>query len=179
MRVLALTGTPGTGKTTVARGLADEVTVVDANDLAERVDAVDDHDEARDAALVDEHRLEQRARQALPDEGRVLVEGLLAHRCDPDAVVLLRCHPDELGARLADRNWPQAKVEENVMAETLDALVPEIEAPARELDTTDRSPADVHAIVDSVLAEGSLDRPELDPLGTADWTDTLAAEGAP
>lgn len=178
MRVLALTGVPGTGKTAIAHELADDVTVLPANDLAAEVDAIEGTDATRSAEVVDEARLAERARDALPG-GRVLVEGHLAHHCDPDGVVLLRCHPDELRERLAERDWPPAKIDENAMAETLDALVPEIEPPARELVTTDRTVDEAAAIVRSVLEEGSLDVDGLQPLGTADWTDTLAAGGTP
>lgn len=167
--MVALTGVPGTGKTTVARHLADAFTVVEARRLAEEAGAVEGRDEARDADVVDHERLRQSAREHLP-EGRVLVEGVLAHHCDPDAVVLLRCHPDPLRERLAARDWPQAKVDENVMAETLDALVPEIHVElAWELDTTDRDPQAVAEAV-RALVDGAREGP---PLGTADWTDTL------
>lgn len=176
MRVLALTGVPGTGKTTIAGHLGDEITVVDANELAHRLDAVEGTDEDRQAELVDEARLGEQAHQALPDEGLVVVEGHLSHHCDPDAVILLRCHPSELADRLDERGWPPAKVEENRMAETLDALVPEIGRPARELDTTELDPEQAAAILEQILAEGSLDVEGLDELGTADWTGDLAEE---
>ncbi len=177
MRVIGLTGVPGTGKTTTAARLSEEIAVVDANELAGQVDAIDGEDEDRQSALVDEARLADRARDALP-EGPVVVEGHLAHHCSPDAVVLLRCHPEELRDRLAGRGWPEAKVEENVMAETLDALVPEIHAPARELDTTDIDPRDAARTLATVLEEQDLDVAGLESLGTADWTDTLHAEGS-
>lgn len=179
MRVIGLTGVPGTGKTATAASLGDEVAVVDANEVAAAVDAIEGEDPDRGAQIVDQHRLTERARDALP-EGRVLVEGHLAHHCDPDAIVLLRCHPDELRARLAERAWPEAKVRENVMAETLDALVPEVQEtgrPARELDTTALEPSEVARVVLDVFETGSMDVDALEEPGTVDWTDTLAPEG--
>lgn len=175
MRVIALTGVPGTGKTTIANHL-DDVAVVDANDLAHEVDAVEGRDDQRDAEIVDEQRLAERALEALP-EGPVLVEGHLAHHCDPDLVLLLRCHPDELRDRLAERGWSKAKVEENVMAEALDALVPEIHAePAREVDTTGEDPETLAARIRGLFTGDPLNRDWLDPIGQADWTATIAGE---
>ncbi len=172
MTLLALTGVPGTGKTTVAKHLAPHVPVHDANQLAHAVDAIDGYDEARDADIVDEQRFSERAREELPDETLVL-EGALSHHVDADAVVLLRCHPDELRARLAHRDWPPEKIDENVMAETLDALVHEIDAPrAWEIDTTGTDPERVAQLVLGLLDETE-PGDEVDPLGTADWTDTL------
>lgn len=171
-RVLALTGVPGTGKTAVAEALDERFTVVQARDLAERVDAIEGHDEARGADVVDHERLQAKAREALPD-GRVLVEGVLAHHCDPDAVVVLRCDPEVLRERLASRDWPAEKVDENVMAETLDAIVAEVATePAWEIDTTETQPEEVAAIVEA-LAEGETSPEGADPVGTADWTDRL------
>jgi adenylate kinase len=173
-RVVALTGVPGTGKTAAAAHLDDDLPVVAARELAERADAVEGRDEERDADVVDHARLAERAREVLPD-GPVLVEGVLAHHADPDGVVLLRCHPDELRARLEGRDWPPQKVDENVMAETLDALVPEVDAdPAWEIDTTDRTAEDVADEVRRLL-DGEAEAP---PPGTVDWTDTLVGEPA-
>lgn len=173
--MIALTGVPGTGKTTAAQRLADDWTVVPANELTERVDAVDGYDEERDATIVDEEKLQKRARDALP-EGPVVVEGALSHHCDPDLVLVLRCHPQTLRERLRTRDWPKAKVEENVMAETLDAIPQEVEnVEAWEIDTTDLEPERVADLVDELLQDEP-PRALFDPLGSADWTSTL--EGA-
>lgn len=175
--VVALTGVPGTGKTTVARELDPRLSTVQARALAERVDAIEGRDEARGADVVDHERLAARAREALP-QGPVLVEGVLAHHCDPDVVVVLRCDPDVLEQRLASRDWPAAKVEENVMAETLDAIAAEVHIePAWEIDTTAREPAETAAIVEA-LADGEPAPEGADPLGTADWTDRLVGDPA-
>jgi adenylate kinase len=176
LRVIALTGVPGTGKTTLADHV-DDVSVLGANDLAREVDALGGHDDDRQAEIVDEAALAEGATDAYP-EGPVLVEGHLAHHCPADLVVLLRCHPDELRDRLATKGWSEAKIEENAMAETLDALVPEIEQrPAGELDTTDTEPARLAQTIEALFEDGG---PEavLDPLGTTDWTPTLE-EGPP
>lgn len=173
MRVIALTGVPGTGKTAIAHHVSG-VEIVDANALARQADAIEGEDEQRGAAVVDEQRLAQASQELLSSEGPLLVEGHLSHHCATDAVILLRCHPDELRRRLQQRDWSSAKIEENVMAETLDALVPEIQTrPAAELDTTDREAADLAKRVEELFTGETLEADWLDPLGTADWTHTI------
>jgi len=174
VRIVALTGVPGTGKTTIASALPDGITVVDARSVARELDAIEGEDARRGAQIVDESRLAEQAREVLPVDGPTLVEGVLAHHCAPHAVILLRCHPTELGRRLAKRDWDEAKLEENVMAETLDALVPEIVADrAREVDTTDADVAEIANRIAGLFTGKDLNADWNDPLGTADWSDTL------
>lgn len=134
MRV-AVTGTPGVGKTTVARRLAGE-RGVECVDVTERVreGASAGYDEKRDAPVADMDAL----RRSVPDDA--VLDGHLSHRLCPDHVVLLRCAPDVLRSRLEGRGWSERKVEENVRAEALDVTAAEafgVEAPVFEFDTTD------------------------------------------
>lgn len=179
MRVLALTGTPGTGKTTIADHLSERFTVVAANDLAEEVDAIAGRDDQRAAHIVDEGLLHDRARDALAQRAaeEIVVEGGLAHHCDPDLVVVLRCHPDQLRERLAPREWPLEKVEENVMAEILDVISTEVDTePAWELDTTDLGPGDGASYIAALFKGEDVSHPDLHPLGGVDWSHTLMGE---
>jgi len=100
---------------------------------------------------VDVHALAERW---TPPSGRVLVDGHLSHLLDVDAVVLLRCHPDTLAARLNERGYDAAKVRANVEWEMTsghwaELLEFEVEAPVLEVETTD---APVDALAENVLA---------------------------
>ena len=172
----ALTGTPGTGKTSIAR-LLRNATVVSDRQLAEAGGAVVAHDGARGADVIDEDQLAAIAREHLPEEGIVVVEGLLAHHVGPDATIVLRCHPDVLRERLAARGWSAAKVEENVMAEVLDATSHEVASPqAWSLDTTRTDAATCAALIDRLLTGDAVAADVLGPLGAFDWTDVLLRE---
>jgi len=97
---------------------------------------VDGDDEERDARIIDVDRW---AAEFVPVDG--FVEGHFAHLLPCDRVVVLRCRPDELKARLARRKYREAKIRENVEAEALDAcLIETVEEhdPSHifELDTT-------------------------------------------
>ena len=143
---IALTGVPGTGKTTVAAALAERHGwhVVALNDLARERGLLGPEDAARGSLVIDMDDLAEALNAeyatVLP---ALLVEGHFAHEMDVDLVVLLRCDPAVLVERLRARGWREEKVRENVEAEALDVLAHEVMgardeggAEAWELDVT-------------------------------------------
>ncbi|MCA1818537.1 MAG: adenylate kinase, partial [Halobacteriales archaeon] len=86
---------------------------------------------------------------------------------------VVRLDPDELRRRLASRDYPAAKVQENVEAEALDIILQEaLEAQPRrtvQRDGTRRSPEALYKSFAEVALE-SLKRPDLEPV---DWTERL------
>lgn len=173
-RVVALTGVPGTGKSTLAAELARRgVGVVDLNAFARARGLLREKDAARGAWIVDMDELAEALDGALEalDDALVVVEGHFAHEMDVDLVVLLRCDPLVLVERLRARGWSDAKVRENVEAEALDVLAHEVRAAgvrARELDVTAMG---VEESADAVLAIAEA-RPKAfkgKPVGSARW----------
>jgi len=92
---VAVTGTPGTGKTSATTLL--DGPVVHLNDLIREAGLWSDRDEDRDSLVADLDAV----REALGDWTGV-VESHLAHHLDADRVVVLRCHPDTLADRLRE-----------------------------------------------------------------------------
>jgi len=139
---VALTGTPGVGKTTVAQAAAIQGwNVVDVKAWAKRAGAVVGHDEQDAADVIDVDAL---AIAMPPDAGRTLFDGHLSHLLPVDVAWVLRCDPRILGDRLAARGYPAAKILENLEAEALDIILQEaLEHGARVIqrDGTRRSPA--------------------------------------
>jgi len=138
---LIITGTPGTGKTTVADLLSRE--------LNEPVIHVTDYIKANKLSsgtkdgelLVDTARL----RKALISEPGILESHLLCEFSLPDAIVIvLRCRPDELAKRMSKRGYSAQKVRENQEAEALDYCTQLAEQHYKkvfEVDTTGKSAA--------------------------------------
>jgi adenylate kinase len=135
-----ITGTPGTGKSMIGNELARRGhTVVPLTTTVGPY--VTGEDEDRDARIIDVDRW---AAEFVPVDG--FVEGHIAHLLPCDRIVVLRCRPDELKKRLAQRKYREAKIRENAEAEALDVcLIETVEAfdPLQifELDTTGRDAA--------------------------------------
>ena len=156
VRRLALTGVPGTGKSTIADALARRgIGVLDLNAFARARGLLREKDEARGAYLVDMDELADALHHALLalDDDVVVIEGHFAHEMDVHAIVLLRCDPLVLVERLRARGWREEKVRENVEAEALDVLafeVLETGVPAVELDVTGLSVEEAAAAVSRI-----------------------------
>ncbi|WP_049937002.1 adenylate kinase family protein [Haloplanus natans] len=146
---VAVTGTPGTGKTTATTLLDAEV--IHLNDLIREAGLWSERDDDRDSLVADLDAV----REAIGDWSGV-AESHLAHHFDADRVVVLRCRPDALADRLRERGADEAKATENAESEALDVILSE--AVDRhgldnvyEIDTTDRTPADVAADIEAVV----------------------------
>ncbi len=151
MRV-AVTGTPGTGKTTATDLVDADLPVVHLNDAIEEHGLYSAVDEERDSLVADLDAV-----RAWLDDREGVVESHLAHHLDADRVVVLRCRPDALEARLRDRGEPAAKARENAESEALDVILSEaVERHGRdavyEIDTTNREPAAVAREIEAVIA---------------------------
>jgi adenylate kinase len=130
-----ITGTPGTGKSMIGTELARRgYTVVPLTTTVGPY--VVGEDEDRDAQIIDVDRW---AAEFVPVDG--FVEGHIAHLLPCDKIVVLRCRPDELKKRLAQRKYREGKIRENAEAEALDVcLIETVEEfednQILELDTT-------------------------------------------
>jgi len=162
---VALTGTPGTGKSAVAARLARSISVVEVGELARQLGAARGRGRA---VTVDLPRL-RRALARSGGLGRVdVVVGHLAHLLPVSAAIVLRCHPVELGRRLRSAHRGSAvERHDNLVCEATDAIVQEAIGrglPVFEVDTTGRSIATVAAAVRRRILDGG--RPSV---GSVDW----------
>ncbi len=137
---VALTGTPGTGKSAVAAALGSRWRSLEVADLARRNGAA----RGRPGHVeVDLARLRRRLRAPSAWVGVDVVVGHLAHLLPVRDVVILRCDPAELERRLRRaRRGSAPDRRENVLAEATDVVLFETVKPGRriwEVDTTARS----------------------------------------
>ncbi|MBE0517458.1 MAG: adenylate kinase family protein [Methanophagales archaeon] len=177
--IIAITGTPGTGKTGVcnASGLA----CMDLNSVIAEQGFYTGVDAERGSLIADLAKLKEYVRSKEKEQKRLVIEGHLAHFLNPDVAIVLRANPLVLAGRLRQKGFPPQKIQENVEAETLDIILAEAVERCEvvyEVDTSGKSVEEVasllRAIIDAELEEEkererrSL-RERYKP-GSVDWT---------
>ncbi len=159
---IALTGTPGTGKTTVSRLLP--FRVIDINALVKSGLNLGE-DQERGCLNADMDAL-ARHLEELDIDSICILEGHFSHHF-ADWSIVLRLEPAQLRFRLESRGYSSKKIQENLEAEALDVILVEaVEMCDRvdEIDTTDKSPTDVAELINKII-EGNLRLPP----GQVDW----------
>jgi adenylate kinase len=143
--IIALTGTPGTGKSSVAKLLRKKFRVIDLNRLIVRKKFFKAYDKKRKCWVADLKKVEKYLKERLKESEDVIIESHLAHLLSPrliDIVIVLRCKPEELEKRLKRKKWNSEKIRENVEAEMIDLIAIEAEKlheKVFEIDTTSSS----------------------------------------
>ncbi|MFO7619102.1 MAG: adenylate kinase family protein [Thermoplasmata archaeon] len=161
---IALTGTPGTGKSSAANILAGRGFIVrTVEELARQHGAL----ETVDGELeVDTGKLSEALEE--PSEA-IIIEGHLAHHLPNGLCIILRCHPEEVRKRLLPRKYSREKLLENLEAEAIDIILTEaLETCGKvcEVDTSGMPPEKVADTIESII-NGEADK---HPPGKIDWS---------
>ncbi len=143
--IIAVSGTPGTGKTEAARALAGLLgwKLVALNDLASRKGLYSGYDRERKCKIVDISSIAREVEKLSGENNSMIVESHYAHDMPCDVAVILRTRPDELRKRLVKKRWLHRKIEENVEAEIMEICKSEALEQGRkviEIDTTGKRP---------------------------------------
>ncbi len=176
--LVALTGTPGTGKTSTADLLEQKgYHVVRLNILAQEQGFLDGIDKKRKTKLMDMTAMNSYVKKTYKTRDLVFFEGHASHLLSVDYVILLRCHPHELKKRLQKKKWNQRKIQENIEAEALDVILCEAvdrhpEKNIFEIDTTQHS---VDRIVSSIeeIIRNNFQPIKKYTIGMIDWSEDL------
>lgn len=165
------------GKTTVAKEVARKLGIryVNVAELAVSEGLIASYDAERRAHVIDEKAVKRRLRK-LASEGDAVVDTHVATAVPPelvDVAVVLRLDPRELKKRLEARDYPPAKVMENVQAEILDScLIEAVETfgveRTFEIDTTGKSTKQVVEEILRVVKERKGSKP-----GSVNWLEKL------
>ncbi|MDR2846092.1 MAG: adenylate kinase family protein [Candidatus Methanoplasma sp.] len=161
MVLIAITGTPGTGKSS----LSDELRkrgrrVLDVNEHIRSHGLLGDRDEGRDTFCVDVDGLNDSLGELRDMDEIIFLDSHLSHCVDSRAIIVLRCHPDELAKRLAARGYSEQKIMENVQAEVLDVILceaSESDIPVFEIDCTS-GPVSYSADAAEEIVDGNTDK---------------------
>jgi adenylate kinase len=172
MTSIFITGTPCTGKTTVASRLNGRL--IKINDLAISHGFVLGIDENKGYKVIDIDKLSSHVYAMIQNCPETLIfEGHLTHLCDgADMVIVLRVRPEILEGRLRERQYSDAKIRENLEAEALGVCTAEAyekySDKVYELDVSDLTVDETVDLVEDVIANGG-DY----PAGSVDFMDWL------
>ena len=116
--VILITGTPGVGKTTVAKQLAEalDALYVNLTNLAQTNNLVSDEDKERKTAIIDEKKMRQKISEMLStiDKSAVVIDGHYAAAVVPKhyvtKVFVLRRNPVELHMLMQKTGFSGAKL---------------------------------------------------------------------
>ncbi|MDY6930867.1 MAG: adenylate kinase family protein [Halobacteriota archaeon] len=155
--IVAISGTPGTGKTTVSKLLENEYHVIHINELVERDEFNLGLDEKRSCLIADTDKLTEYIHSFYEDmqEKKVLiVESHLSHLLDPDLTIVFKTDTSVLIDRLKAKGFGKSKIDENIEAEIMDVILveaTEISEEVRVIDTTKRPPEDIYKKVRDII----------------------------
>ena len=155
----ALTGTPGTGKTSVSKLLNEKVISL-SNYYAEASEG-----KSKDGEwLVDIGKLNK----ILEASDSAIFEGTFAHELDNiDKIVVMRCDPKILKERLEERGYKKKKVMENLEAEAIGLIYSEAleildKANVFQVDNSTREPQETASIIEKYINDNIKVEEEID-----------------
>jgi adenylate kinase len=189
MKILIVSGTPGTGKTTVSQNLLNnfKAKVISLNELAISEKLIINYDIERETSVINEKKLVRYVKKLIESYNKLDLEYLIieSHFSDIvpgqyiDYVIILRCDPDELCIRLKERGYKNEKIRENVQSEILGNsanyfLNKQLNKPILEIDTTNNSVDVITKTITKILT-GKVDVNEF-IIGKIDWLEKLSQE---
>ena len=174
IKVIAITGTPGTGKTTLAEKISEELDfeLFDLNKFIKEEGIYEPDEDG--TKIVDRNDLQNSFENILEEKNHdLVVDGLLSYLLSSnqvDHIVILRANPNTLRKRLNRRDdFSEEKIEENIESEAIGAVTSEsIERHGIknifEIDSTEKGPKEIL----ETLKKGLENKVQLKP-GNIDW----------
>lgn len=163
-KFLVITGTPGTGKSTVSKLLATALCWkhIDIGKLASRKRLFKGYDRKRKVPIVDLKKVKAEIlRITRCMNTNVILDGSYSHLILPRkaviAVVVLRCSPNQLANRLRRKRWSVDKIKENVQSEIIGVCESEammVYGKVCEVDTTNIKAMEVCRKIISMYKKG-------------------------
>ena len=128
MKVIVVTGTPCTGKTTIAKVLAKKLKwkYLDVNKIIKKYKLIESYDKLRKTNEVSIKKLNKALLKEIKSNS--IIDSHLSHYLPKKSVTLcivLKCSLKDLKKRLIKRKYPEIKIKENLEAEAFETSLVE------------------------------------------------------
>jgi adenylate kinase len=177
--LIALSGTPGTGKSSISALLQKEgYNIINLNELAINQGFVNRIENKGITKIIDINKLNRYIDKNYRNDDLFLIEGHASHLLKViDKVILLRCHPKKLKIRLEKKGWNKVKINENIEAETIDIILCEaVELHDKndifEIDTTDKNIRTVLLSIIEIIKSNFIPIKKY-KIGKIDWSEEI------
>ena len=138
--LVAITGTPGTGKTSLSKMLASKgYETLALGDIVKEHGLSSQYDALHDTYIVDVDLFRD---IEIVSDRLTFVEGHLSHHLTCELIIVLRCRPDTIYERLEQRGYSDEKSAENAESEMVGVILMEsvdTGIPTYEIDCSDKT----------------------------------------
>lgn len=154
---IAISGTPGVGKTTLSNLLSKRIKypLLDLNKEIIKRKLYTSYDRKMKSYVADTKKMSAFVRSYIKNRPNLIIVGHLSHLLPKkiiDILIVLRCEPNELRKRLVKKRWNKEKIEENYEAELIGVISWEARAHKKyEIDTTNLRPNQIVKIAINIL----------------------------
>jgi adenylate kinase len=157
-KAIIVTGTPGTGKTTVAKKLAKLLNAdyVDVNQVIKTHELSEGYDRKRRCKIIDTKRLNKWLGKIIEkSKDFCVIDSHLSHYLPKEIVskcIVTKCNLKLLSMRLKRRGYPTAKVKENLECEIFDICLTEAQDAGHDTIVIDTSKkADYESLIKKIM----------------------------
>jgi adenylate kinase len=149
--LIALSGTPGCGKTSVSKRLAKKLDfkLLTLNYFIKREKLYSGYDKKRKTYIADLKKIQKFVDKKI--KNNYIIDSHMSHLLKVDKVIVLRCEPEELKKRLKRKGWSKKKILENIEAELIGIISSEARKKHKkvyDIDTTNKS---INLIINKII----------------------------
>ncbi len=142
--IIAVSGTPGTGKTTISKWISKKykMNYIDVNKVIEEEKLFCSYDKKRDSKVIDIKILNKRLVDIIKGEKECVIDSHLSHFLPKEYVdlcIVCKCELKELKKRLEKRVYSKDKIKENLDSEIFDICFVETKETGHKVYSIDTS----------------------------------------